>query len=102
MLTFWPSTVRPYSKAYRHRYEQALGDALPTQMLPYLLLRHHAVKGWADGIRENILLGLALGMTRAQLLDAICPAILHCGPTMLSVVDEVAGELLAPQRPIVA
>jgi hypothetical protein len=82
-------------KAYRDRYEHAIRDSLPKQMLPYLLLHHNVVRGFKDGIRENVLLGRALGMTREQLLDAICSATLHAGIEALSIADEAAGDLLA-------
>ena len=59
-------------KAYRDRYEHAIRDSLPCQMLPWLMLNYNVVRGFAEGIRENVLLGRALGMTREQLLDAIC------------------------------
>lgn len=82
-------------KAYRLRWERAIAGGLPTQMLPYLLLRHSAARGWTDGIRENVLLGRALGMTRAQLLDAILPAVLTAGAEVLGTVDAAVGDLLA-------
>jgi hypothetical protein len=82
-------------KAYRDRYEHAIRDSLPKQMLPYLLLNHHVVRGSRDGIRENVLLGAALGMRRDQLLDAICFAVLHAGANALDLADEAAGDLLA-------
>ncbi|MGH2926906.1 MAG: hypothetical protein ACRDL8_01745, partial [Solirubrobacteraceae bacterium] len=85
-------------KAYRDRYEHAIRDSLPKQMLPYLLLGHNVVRGFAGGIRENVLLGRALGMTREQLLDSICHAVLHAGVEALDVVDEAAGDLLAETR----
>ena len=66
-------------KAYRDRYEHAIRDSLPCQMLPWLLLNYNVVRGFGEGIRENVLLGRALGMTREQLLDAICFAVLHAG-----------------------
>jgi hypothetical protein len=84
-------------KAYRNRYEHAIRDSLPTQMLPYLLLNHDVVRGFGGGIRENVLLGRALGMTREQLLDGICFAVLHAGANALDVVDEAAGDLLATE-----
>jgi hypothetical protein len=82
-------------KAHRDRYEHAIRDSLPQQMLPYLLLNHNVVRGFGPGIRENALLGRALGMTREQLLDAICSAVLHAGVGALDLVDEVAGDVLA-------
>jgi hypothetical protein len=81
-------------KAYRDRYEHAIRDSLPKQMLPFLLLHHNVVRGFHEGIRENVLLGRAVGMTREQLLDAICLAVLHAGADALGVVEEAAGELL--------
>ena len=81
-------------KAYRDRYEHAIRDSLPKQMLPFLMLHRNVVRGFGEGIRENVLLGKALGMTREQLLDAICSAVLHAGAEALSVVDEAAGDLL--------
>jgi hypothetical protein len=82
-------------KAYRGRYEHAIRDSLPTQMLPYLLLNHNVVRGFRDGIREHVLLGRALGMSREQLLDAICFAVLHAGVNALDVVEDAAGDVLA-------
>lgn len=81
-------------KAYRDRYEHAIREALPKQMLPYLLLGHNVARGFRDGIREHVLLGRAVGMTREQLLDAICHSVLHAGVEALNIVDEAAGDLL--------
>ena len=81
-------------KAYRDRYEHAIRDSLPQQMLPFLMLHYNVVRGFGEGIRENVLLGQALGMTREQLLDAICSAVLHAGVEALSGADEAAGDLL--------
>ncbi len=90
------ATHRPgLLKAYRDRYEHAIRDSLPKQMLPYLLLNHNVVRGFRGGIRENVLLGRALGMTREQLLDAICFAVLDAGVNALDVVEDAAGDVLA-------
>jgi hypothetical protein len=82
-------------KAYRDRYEHAIRDSLPKQMLPWLLLNHNVVRGFHEGIRENVLLGRAHGMTREQLLDAICYGVLHAGANALGIADQAAGDLLA-------
>jgi len=82
-------------KAYRDRYEHAIRDSLPSQMLPYLMLCHNVGRGFRDGIRENVLLGRALGMTREQLLDAICFAVLDGGIEVLDHVEAAAGDVLA-------
>ena len=81
-------------KAYRDRYEHAIRDSLPKQMLPWLLLNYNTVRGFHEGIRENVLLGRALGMTREQLLDAICYGVLHSGANALGIAEEAAGDIL--------
>ena len=63
-------------------------------MLPYLLLNHSAVKGDEDAIRENVLLGRALGMTSEQLLDSIGLAVLFAGVEVLGPVERCAGDEL--------
>jgi hypothetical protein len=80
-------------KAYRNRYENAIRD-VPKQMLPYLLLNHNVVRGNADGIREHVLLGRAMGMTTGQLLDSVTMAVLFAGIEVLGLVEQVAGDLL--------
>lgn len=82
-------------KAYRNRYEHAIRESLPAQMLPFLMLHYNVVRGFRDGIRENALLAKALGMTRPQVLNAICLAELHGGGEVFDVVAEAAGDVLA-------
>jgi hypothetical protein len=82
-------------KAYRNRYEHAIRESLPAQMLPFLMLHSNAVRGFKDGIRENALLAKALGLTRPQVLNAICLAELHGGAEVFDVVTEAAGDVLA-------
>jgi hypothetical protein len=82
-------------KAYRDRYEHAIRDSLPAQMLPWMLLNYNVTRGFQEGIRENVLLGRALGMTREQLLDAICYGVLHAGANALAIAEEAAGDVLA-------
>lgn len=82
-------------KAYRNRYEHAIKESLPAQMLPFLMLHYNTVRGFRDGIRENVLLGRALGMTRPQLVNAICLAELHAGAEVFDIAAEAVGDLLA-------
>lgn len=92
----WLGKERPkLLKAYRNRYEHAIRDSLPAQMMPYLMLHYNVSRGSREGIRENVLLGRALGMTRPQVLNAVCSAMLHAGEEVFEVVDEVAGDLIA-------
>jgi hypothetical protein len=81
-------------KAYRNRYEHAIRDSLPAQMLPYMMLHYNTYRGNAEGIRENVLLGRALGLTRTQVLNAILAAVLHGGAEILGLVDRTVGDLL--------
>jgi hypothetical protein len=81
-------------KAYRNRYEHAIRESLPAQMLPYMMLHYNTYRGNAEGIRENVLLGRALGLTRTQVLNAILAAVLHGGSEILGLVDRTVGDLL--------
>ncbi len=82
-------------KAYRNRYEHAIRESAPAQLLPFLMLHYNVVRGFKDGIRENALLARALGMTRPQVLNAICLAELHGGAEVFDVVAEAVGDVLA-------
>jgi hypothetical protein len=83
-----------FLKAYRSRFETAIRLALPKQMMPYLLLTFAVTRGFRDGIRESILMARAFGMTRAQVLDAICGA-LYGGMDAVGLADEAAGDIIA-------
>lgn len=82
-----------FLKAYRNRFENALRGGLPKEMVPYLLLNLNVTRGFKDGIREAVLLGRALKMTRPQLADAICWAY-YGGMDGISIAEEAAGDLL--------
>lgn len=84
-----------FAKAYRNRFEHAIRDALPAQMMAYLLLNLHVVHRFGPGIREAVLLGRALGMTKDQLLDAVLWGFYFGGVEAFSVVDDFAGDVLA-------
>jgi hypothetical protein len=81
-------------KAFRSRFEHAIRDALPVQMMAYALLKLNVVRGFEDGIRESALLGRALGMTRPQLVDAICWGIYYGGPDAIGIADRAAADVL--------
>jgi hypothetical protein len=57
-------------KATRAKWEGAF-RALPKQVMPYLMLRHTTVMGYADGVREAALLGKAWGLSREWVIDAV-------------------------------
>jgi hypothetical protein len=81
-------------KSNRDRYEHAIRDSLPAQMLPYLLLGHAVCEQRIEGIRENFLLGRNLGMTDVQLLDPIMLAVLFAGVETLDAADVAIGDLI--------
>lgn len=81
-------------KAHRQRYETAIQTSLPKQMMPFLLLHHDVYRGFAGGIRENVLLARAFGLTQSQVVDAISSALLHAGPGALDLVNDVATDLI--------
>lgn len=58
-------------KAYRGRLENAIRDALPKQVLPWLLIQFNTARGFSDGIREWVLVGRAFGMKHAEIMDAV-------------------------------
>jgi hypothetical protein len=58
-------------KADRHRWENIVREGLPNQMFAYLFIHYEAWRGNAAGLRDALLLGRGLGMTKAQALDAI-------------------------------
>jgi hypothetical protein len=81
-------------KAYRGRYENCL-RTVPKQVMPYTLLHYNVMRGFGDGIRENVLLARAFGMTREQALRSIYSALLNAGVETVSLVDKVAGPVFA-------
>ncbi|HEY5333352.1 MAG TPA: hypothetical protein VIJ21_07355 [Solirubrobacterales bacterium] len=81
-------------KAYRNRYEHAIRDALPKEMMAYALLNMNVARGFADGIREGVLLSQAMGMTKAQILDAICWGFFYGGVDSIGIAQRAAGDLI--------
>lgn len=82
-----------FLKAFRNRFENALRDGLPKEMVPYMLLNLNVSRGFKDGIREAVLLGRHFNMTRPQLADAICWAY-YGGMDGISIAQEAAGDIL--------
>jgi hypothetical protein len=80
-------------KAYRNRYEHCI-RALPKQMMPYLLLNYNVSRGFADGIRENVLLAKAFGMTKQQITDPISWSLYYGGVESYDLVERAAGDVL--------
>jgi alkylhydroperoxidase/carboxymuconolactone decarboxylase family protein YurZ len=58
-------------KSYRGRLENSIRDALPKQVLPWLLIQLNTTRGFEDGIREWALVGRSFGMADADIVDAV-------------------------------
>jgi hypothetical protein len=58
-------------KAYRARLENSIRDALPKQVLPWLLIQLNTARGFREGIREWGLVGKSFGMEDADIVDAV-------------------------------
>lgn len=87
--------LRPdFLKAYRDRYEHLIRGGLPKQMLPYLMLHYNIERGHTDGVRENVLLGKAMGLSREQLIDGLTWSSLYAGIEAAGMVDRVAGDVI--------
>jgi hypothetical protein len=85
---------RDLLKAYRNRYEHAIRESLPVQMMPYLGLHYNVYRGFTGAIRENLLLARHLGLTREQVLNAVFSAVLHGGANVLDVFADAENGLI--------
>jgi hypothetical protein len=80
-------------KAYRHRFETLVRD-LPKQVVPASLLHYNISRAHGPGIRENVLLARGFGMTKGDTLRTILAPLINSGMETLTLVDEVAGDVL--------
>lgn len=86
---------RPHAlKAARNRFESAIKDAMPKQMMPYLQLHWNTSRLHKDGIHEAALMGRGFGMTDEWIADAITWGMLYGGPSALSVAAEATEGIL--------
>jgi hypothetical protein len=81
-------------KSWRNRYENILFE-LPKQVMPYSQLHFNVMRGWADGIRESVLLARAFGMTKEQVYEPLFSPMINTGPEAYSIVSQAAGDVLA-------
>lgn len=83
-------------KAHRNRYENAIRGGLPKEMLPYLLLYFNVIRGFEEGIREQVLLMRALGVQKPYVIGAITRAMTsYGGPDAVSIAYKAAGDVIA-------
>jgi hypothetical protein len=87
-------------KGWRAKLEATLRGALPKQVLPYVLIHFNVHRGFADGLREAVLLARAWNMTQAQVSHAIGLAVTFgAGVDAAYVVDDAVGDLLQEPWP---
>jgi hypothetical protein len=80
-------------KAYRDRYENLLRE-LPTEFIPSSLLHYDVIRGFGEGIRENVLLLRALGVSRDLVVSIAGSASLNGGMAGFSILANAAGDVL--------
>ena len=79
-------------KAYRNRFENCVRE-LPKQVMPATLLHYNVIRGFADGIRENVLLCKGFGMRKRETLRPICSALLNGGMEAASIVAKACDDI---------
>jgi alkylhydroperoxidase/carboxymuconolactone decarboxylase family protein YurZ len=79
-------------KTHRSRMETML-KTLPKQMWPTYMLYYHVMTRCAEGIRENVLLCKAWGVSKSDTLDVIGNALVYGQMEAASMVQTTAGEI---------
>lgn len=83
-------------KAYVDRLSRAMTGPLPPQAVPFARLQTAIALGRREQVRENVLLGRALGLTLADVTEAMSWGSMYCGPTAgAALLDETVGDLLS-------
>lgn len=79
-------------KTHRARIENML-YYLPKQVWPTAMLYYHVMSRVAEGIRENVLLCKAWGVTKSDTLDVIGNALVYGQMEAASMVQREAGDI---------
>jgi hypothetical protein len=79
-------------KTHRSRMENML-KALPKQMWPSYFLYYNVMTRCPEGIRENVLLGKAWGVSKSDTLDVIGNALVYGQMEGASMVQNAAGDI---------
>jgi hypothetical protein len=80
-------------KTHRARMENML-YVLPKQMWPTAMLYYNVMTRTAEGIRENVLLAKAWGVTKSDTLDTIANALVYGQMEAAAMVQNAAGDVL--------
>lgn len=79
-------------KTHRARIENML-YTLPKQVWPTAMLYYHVMSRTAEGIRENVLLCKAWGVTKSDTLDVIGNALVYGQMEAATMVQREAGDI---------
>ncbi|WP_156679281.1 hypothetical protein [Sphingomonas profundi] len=79
-------------KTHRARFENML-CVLPKQMWPTTMLYYHVMSRQAEGIRENVLLSKAWGVSKADVLDTIGNALVYGQMEAATMIQREAGDV---------
>jgi hypothetical protein len=80
-------------KMHRYRYENLI-RVLPKQVLPMTLVSYNVIRGFEDGIRENVLLAKGFGVAKKDVVGEINQTLINAGLEALDSVDRAVGEVL--------
>lgn len=81
-------------KAYRHRFEFAIRNGLPKQMLPLLNLQFEVSISRGEGIREALLFARTMGIEKVFVMGAMARGAMYGGPHSLDIADAHGGDIL--------
>jgi hypothetical protein len=81
-------------KAMRNRWENCFVE-LPKQFMPVSMLHYAVTTNSKEGIRENVLLAKAWGVSKEMTLNLICSALINGWTSGASLVEEAAGDVLS-------
>jgi len=80
-------------KAMRARWENCF-VTLPKQFMPVSMLHYAVTTNSKEGIRENVLLAKAFGVSKPITLNLICSALINGWTNAASLIEEAAGDVL--------
>lgn len=81
-------------KAYRNRFENTL-RTLPKQMWPTTMLFFHCLTRAREGMRENVLLCRAFGVSREDTLTIIGNSLVYGDMQAAGLAEQAAGDVFA-------
>ena len=81
-------------KAMRNRWESCFVE-LPKQFMPVSMLHYAVTTNSKEGVRENVLLAKAWGVSKEMTLNLICSALINGWTSGASLVEEAAGDVLS-------